>query len=366
MKLFDLIEKYQNFDFESFFQKQDINNIKRVISKNNLEIMDYLTLLSPQMDDTLLEEMAQKANQITKMQFGNTVSIFAPMYLSNICINNCKYCGFRRSNEIPRKKLTTEEIIKEAKKISEDGIKHVLLLTGESYIETPVEYIINAVKSVKKYFNSISIEIYPMDKENYIKLVEAGIDGITIFQETYHKETYANMHEGPKSDFIYRLDTTERAAEAKMRTISIGALLGLYSPYFDSLCTAIHAKYLMDKYPECEVSVSFPRIRPEIGGFKAHSEIDDKLFVQFITAMRLFLHRVSITISTREDASLRDNLIGLGVTKISAGSKTDVGGYTLEDKSTEQFEISDSRTIKEISEMLYKKGHMPIFTDWIS
>lgn len=365
MSFYNKLQEYINIDFDEHIKKQTQQSLQRILSKDNIDIMDYLALLSKNVDNNILEKMAQKSKKITELQFGKTVSIYAPLYLSNHCVNNCKYCGFRVVNKIPRKKLTVDEAVKEAKKLSDDGIKHLLILTGESEKETPIDYIVECINSIKKYFNSISIEIYPMERSGYKVLVENGVDGITIYQETYHEETYATMHQGPKKNYMFRLETPERAAESKMRTIGVGALLGLYNPVFDSFMTALHAKYIMDNYTDSEVSVSFPRIQPEVGGFKPHTEVDNKLFVQCILATRLFLNRAGITISTRENETMRNNLIGLGITKMSAGSKTDVGGYTLEDKSTSQFDISDDRSINEVVKMLEQKGYQAVFSDWI-
>lgn len=364
MSFYDVLKEYKNFDIDSFLKNQSKESILRSLDKEHLDILDYLTLISPNVDDNILEEMAKKSQTITHNQFGKSILIFDPLYISNFCVNNCVYCGFRTSNKVVRKILTKDEILSECYELKNKGVRHILLLTGESKEKTPPEYIAEITKLIKPLFSSISIEVYPMDEADYKTLVSAGIDGITIFQETYNESAYSTLHEGPKKNFLYRLETPERALNSKMRTVGIGALLGLYNPHYDSFMTALHAKYLMDNYTDAEVSISHPRIRPEVGGFKSHSTVDDKTFVKFILATRIFLPRVGITVSTREAPFMRDNLVGLGMTKMSAGAKTDVGGYTLEEKSDSQFEVSDNRDVNEISEMLYSKGYQPVFTDW--
>ena len=366
MTFFDTYNKYKDFDFDSFIKNIKLNDFNISLNKEYKNIFDFLTLIAADIDDTMLENIAKFSYESTIKNFGKTISLYSPLYLANYCVNNCVYCGFKASNKIQRKKLNLDDLKKEAIEIKNLGIKHILILTGESRKDTPVEYILECLNIIKPYFSSISVEIYPLESDEYKLLIENGIDGLTIYQETYHQGNYANLHSGPKKDFLYRLETPDRAASAHIRTIGVGSLLGLYNVYYDVFFTALHADYLMRTYPEIEISVSFPRIRPEVGGYNPYTIIDDKLFVRFIIAMRLFLPKVGILLSTRESASFRDNMIGLGVTKFSAGSKTEVGGYTLddEDKTERQFDISDERSVSEIASVIYKKGYQPIYTDW--
>jgi 2-iminoacetate synthase len=366
MSFYEFKNQYKDFDIIDFSKSRTLKDVENVLAKDKLDILDYATLISDAVDDKTLEHMAEVSKNMTEKQFGRTISIYAPIYLSNYCVNNCKYCGFRKENKIHRRQLEVHEVIEEAKVLSSQGIKHVLILTGENEKISSLDYISSCVQAIKPYFSSISIEVYPVDTKDYERLVALGVDGVTIYQETYDEHTYSIMHSGPKADYKYRIETPDRAAEAKMRTIGVGALLGLYNPIYDNFYTALHAKYLMDKYTDCDISVSFPRIQPEVGGFQAHSTADDRMFLQFLLASRIFLPRIGITVSTRENAVLRDNIIGLGVTKFSAGSKTDVGGYSSPDNTdSEQFIISDDRSIKDITETIYKKGYQPIFTDWV-
>jgi len=365
MTFFDLYKKYEHFDFDTFIKNIKPSDFDISLNKEYKNIFDFLTLIAFDIDNATLEIMATKSQETTLKNFGKTISLYSPLYLANYCVNNCLYCGFKASNKIRRKKLTIDDLKKEAIEIQNLGIKHVLILTGESRHDSSVEYILECLNTIKPYFSSISIEIYPLESDEYKLLIDNGVDGLTIYQETYRQDVYKNLHTGPKKDFVYRLETPDRAASSHIRTIGVGALLGLYDVYYDAFFTALHAYYLIKTYPDIEVSVSFPRIRPEVGGFEPHTVVDDRLFVRLITAMRLFLPKVGILLSTRESASFRDNIMGLGVTKFSAGSKTEVGGYTLDDKTERQFDISDERTVSEIADVIYKKGYQPIYTDWV-
>lgn len=311
-----------------------------------------------------LEEMAEEAQRISLQYFGRAILLYTPMYLSNYCVNKCSYCGFNVDNDVKRNKLSLNEVEKEAKFISSTGLKHILILTGESREHSPVSYIQDCVKILKKYFTSISVEIYPLSEEEYKELVEEGVDGLTIYQEVYDKEKYKEVHlAGPKADYQFRLNAPERACKAHMRTVNIGSLLGLAPWREEVIRTAMHAKYLQDKYPDTELSVSVPRIRPHEGTFKDIIEVSDKDLVQIIIALRIFLPRVGITVSTRESAYMRDNLLALGITKMSAESTTSVGGHTINEDS-KQFEISDGRNVEEIKQMLLAKNYQPVLKDW--
>jgi len=269
------------------------------------------------------------------------------------------------ANDIPRRKLTLHEVELEAQAISGTGLQHLLILTGESRQHSPVSYIADCVSVLRKYFSSISIEVYPLSIEEYAELISAGIDGITIYQEVYDQQIYERVHPaGPKRDYSFRLAAPERAGAAGIRTINIGALLGLNDWRREVFFTGIHAAYLQNKFPDIEIGVSFPRMRPQFGDFKPGYEVSDSDLVQSIAALRLFLPRVGITISTRENAFLRDNLLKLGVTKMSAGSSTAIGGHTDAIDSVGQFEISDRRTVKEMREIISKAGYKPILKDW--
>jgi len=344
----------------------DLSNPDRIrgsLQKTRLNYEDFWGLLSPNASG-ILEEMAQAAGKLTERHFGRNILLYAPLYLSNYCVNQCLYCGFRLDNNITRSKLTPEEVHREAKEIARTGLKHLLILTGESRAHSSVSYIKDCVSRLTPFFPSVSIEIYPLETVEYRELIEAGVDGLTIYQECYDLNIYRELHpRGPKSDFRFRLEAPERAGQAGIRTINVGALLGLADWRKEALITGIHADYLQNKFPEVEISVSFPRMRPYYGGMEPPFPVSDRDLVQIILAFRLFLPRVGITISTREDGKLRDHLIKLGVTKMSAGSSTTVGGYSS-NEGTGQFEIADHRSVAEVYQAIAAQGYKPIFKDW--
>jgi len=357
--------EYRKFDFDGFFYGVTDLDVQRALNKEFIDEMDYLALLSP-MAEKYLEQMAVKAQQLTIRNFGKVIFLFTPLYLSNYCTNKCVYCGFNVTNDIKRSKLTLDEVEQEAEAIRRTGLRHILILTGESRKDSPVSYIKDCVHVLKKRFSSISIEVYPLEEQEYAELVEAGVDGFTMFQEVYNEKLYQELHlGGPKRNYRYRLDAPERACRACMRTVNIGALLGLDEWRRESFFTGLHADYLQDNYPEIEISVSFPRIRPSMGCYEPRYQVTDKNLVQAMLALRIFMPRAGITLSTRENAKLRNNLLGLGVTKMSAGSSTAVGGYSNKSKSESQFDISDERSVEEIKQMIYSKGYQPVFKDWL-
>ena len=356
--------KYKEFDFEGFFDGVTDAHITGALQKERLSEADYLALLSGKAS-AFLEPMARKARQLTLQHFGRVVLLYTPMYLANYCENQCAYCGFNAANNIRRRALSIEEVEMEAKAISSTGLRHILVLTGESRNLSPVSYIKSCIEVLGEYFQSISIEIYPLETGEYRELVEAGADGITIYQEVYDEDVYMSVHlKGPKKNYMYRLNAPERACAASMRSVNTGALLGLADWRKEAFFAGLHADYLQDRYPETEVSVSFPRLRPHAGSFEPGCSVSDRDLVQMMLAFRLFMPRAGITISTRENPALRDNLVGLGVTRMSAGSSTEVGGHVLEDKTEGQFEISDRRSVEEIRRMIFSKGFQPVFKDW--
>lgn len=363
MSFYNERQRYDNFDFELFFEQITDADIKRIIAKNRLTETDYLALLSPRAEKHL-EEMAQKAHRLTVQHFGRVIFLFTPMYLANYCVNQCVYCGFKVHNKLKRKKLTPSEVEREAEIIAATGLKHILILTGESRRESPVSYIRECVEILKKYFTSISIEVYPLEQNEYAELVAAGVDGFTMFQEVYNEEVYAELHPGgPKRNYHFRLEAPERACRAGMRTVNVGALLGLHKWRTEAFFTGLHADYLQNTFPDIEISISQPRMRPQLGGFPPRDEVNDKNLVQYMLAFRLFMPRGGITISTRERAELRDRLVRLGATKMSAGACTAVGGRS-DQESTGQFEISDERSVVEMAGMLYSQGYQPVYKDW--
>lgn len=339
-------------------------DVRRALSKARLDEWDYLTLLSPSAR-AFLEPMARRAHRQTVAQFGRVMVLFTPMYVSNYCENQCMYCGFNATNRIARKHLNFDEVEIEARRISETGLKHILILTGESSTYASMDYLKGCVAILSRYFTSIAIEIYPMETEAYRELNQAGVDAVTVYQETYNEELYDRLHvKGPKKNYRFRIDTPERACEARMRSVNIGALLGLDRPDRESFYTGIHAAYLQKQYPDAEISVSFPRMRPHAGSFEPDHPVDDITLVQSILALRLYMPRAGITISTREDERFRNHILPLGVTRMSAGSTTVVGGHTQEDQNTGQFEISDERSVVDMARFLETSGYQPVYKDW--
>lgn len=365
MSFFATIEQYQGFDFERFFQKVDEAAIERSLSRKTLSALDFLTLLSPKAVGSL-ELMAHKAHQLTVQHFGRTIQMFIPLYISNHCTNHCAYCGFNHTNPILRRKLTLEQIADEAKALARTGMQHVLLLTGEAPQHTPMSYLVEAARCLKRYFASVAIEVYPLAVSEYRQLQEAGVDGMTLFQESYNQEVYQRVHlAGKKRDYPWRLDAPERAAQGGMRVINIGPLLGLAEPRSEIFFTGLHARYLEDSSLETEVAVSLPRFNEAEGDFQPDYLVNDKTFVQFMTALRLFLPRAGLTISTRENAAFRNRILPLGATRYSAGSSTGVGGYTESRiEQTPQFEITDRRSVAKVAAAIAALGYQPVYKDW--
>ncbi len=323
-----------------------------------------LTLISPAAAD-FLEPMARQARDLTVQRFGRTIQLYAPLYVSNYCINSCRYCGYNQGHNYPRRRLTIDEAIADADVIAAEGFRHILLVSGEDPKFITADYLCELAGRLGANFSSISVEIYSMSEPDYAKLFAAGIDGVTLYQETYDRGTYGEHHPaGPKSDYDRRLESPDRFASAGMRRIGIGALLGLGNWRTETLAMGEHAAYLMKKYWRSQVSFSFPRIR------QAHEvrdefvrPVSDRDLVQMMLALRLCFADAGIVLSTRENADLRDNLTPLCVTKMSAGSKTSPGGYTGE-SATKQFEIADNRSPAQIAEMIKASGAEPVWKDW--
>ena len=314
-----------------------------------------------------IEELAQEAKRLTEQNFGRTISIYAPIYLSNYCSSHCTYCGFHSQNKIERVKLTIEETRREMQTVHSTGIRNILLLTGESYKFTPVAYLKDAAIAARDFFQGISLEVHPMLSAEYRELFEAGVDGITVYQETYDRARYAEVHlSGYKKNYDHRRETPLRAAEAGMRQISMGILLGLSQVARDVYELYSHLREMEKAFPGVEYSVSFPRLRTIKGREFALCDVNDQNFIKIICLTRILFHRVGINLSTREEPRLRDHMLGIGITKISAGSNTAVGGYAI--KSTEdqdpQFDTEDKRSVAQVVEMIKTQGFDPVFTDW--
>ncbi len=325
-----------------------------------------LTLISPAAEN-YLEEMAQLAHQLTVQRFGRTIRLYAPLYLSNYCTNSCRYCGFNKENKFERTRLTIDQAVEEANIIASEGFRDILLVSSEDRQFVSVDYLVELARKLRDKFASISIEVYQMSSAEYAKLFEAGIEGVTLYQETYNCEAYTYYHpSGPKSDFDNRLDTPDHIAAAGMREVGLGVLLGLTDWRIETLALAEHAHYLIKRYWQSHVSFSFPRLRPayEIGCSQFRHLLSDKNLVQMITALRLCFADAGLVLSTRERAELRDHLVKLGITKLSAGSKTNPGGYSGYSGAIEQFEIDDIRSPAQVAAMIKQQGFEPVWKDW--
>jgi 2-iminoacetate synthase len=327
-----------------------------------------LALISPAAED-YLEEMAQSAQQLTIQRFGRTIRLYAPLYLSNYCINNCRYCGFNKENKSERRRLTIEQAVNEADVIASENLRDILLVSSEDRKFISIDYLSELAGKLRSKFSSISVEVYQMSSAEYAKLLDAGIEGVTLYQETYNRGAYCYYHlSGPKSDYDNRLDAPERIADAGVREIGLGALLGLTNWRVEAMALGEHAHYLIKRYWQSHVSFSFPRLRPAhiIKDSQFKHLLSDKNLVQMIIALRLCFADAGLVLSTRESAELREHLLEVGVTKVSAGSKTSPGGYSQPTNAIEQFEIDDTRSPAQVAEMIRARGFEPVWKDWDS
>ena len=354
---------------------------------NTRVLRRFASLIEPK-GASALEAMAVDAEKLTRQNFGRTMRLFAPIYLSNECINSCKYCGFSRDNPILRVTLSVDQVEAEARHLLAQGFRNILLVAGEHPKFVSSDYLAQCVARVHSLVPAVSLEVGPMETVDYVPSVRAGAEGLVVYQETYHRANYAELHTaGPKKDFDWRLDCPERAYAAGFRRLGIGALFGLSPWKQEAICLAAHVDHLLRHCWKSSITVSMPRLRPAAGLFKPRHEFDDRAMVQVILALRLCFPQVGIVLSTRESSALRDRLVRLGVTMMSAGSHTEPGGYTGagEDAihqtkrgkvvaviasegehltATEQFAIADDRTPAEVSAMLRQLGLEPVWKDW--
>jgi len=365
MELFkDIFDRYSWDDVLASIQAKTSKDVEAALDATHRTLEDFKALVSPAALP-YLERMAQLSHQLTQRRFGKTIQLYAPMYLSNECTNICTYCGFSVNNKIKRKTLSKDEILQEIKAIKQLGFNHILLVTGESNHMVHVDYFLKAIEIIKPHFANISIEVQPLSQDEYAQLQAAGVYSVLVYQETYHKEKYGEYHiKGKKSNFYNRLETPDRIGLAGMRKIGVGVLLGLEDWRTDSFFCALHLDYLQKTYWQTKYSLSFPRIRPAEGVDISSYHIQDRELVQLICAYRLFNEDVEISISTRESERFRDHLIQLGTTTMSAGSKTNPGGYSEEEDSLEQFAISDERTPAQVASVIADSGYEPVWKDW--
>lgn len=355
-----VLSEVDGFDPSSYTE----SDVRRALS-GDPGIEGFAALLSPAAGN-MLEEIAVRAREETRKHFGNSVCMFTPIYTSNYCQNNCVYCGFNIHNKIRRACLTPEEVDVEMAAIAESGLKEILILTGESRARSDVEYIGMCVEKASEYFSTIGIEVYPMNTDEYAYIQRKGADYVTVFQETYDPERYAELHlAGPKRIFSYRFNAQERAIRAGMRGVAFGALLGLGDFRKDAFACGLHAYHLQRKYPHAEISFSLPRFRPFINNEDRVNQVHEPQLLQVSLAYRLFMPFAGQTISTRERPGFRDNIVGLTATKISAGVSVGIGEHSGTEHGDGQFVISDPRSVDEIADALRQHGLQPVMTDYV-
>jgi 2-iminoacetate synthase len=325
-------------------------------------LVDLSELLAPGVD---LEALAGRAREVTLQRFGRAVRLFAPLYVSNACLSSCTYCGFSKGLDVVRRTLSVPEVVAEAEALVAQGFRHILLVSGEHRIEVSADYLVACVEALRDLVPSISIETQTWSDDTYVRLVEAGLEGAVHYQETYDRERYAEVHvAGWKRDYDRRLASTERAASAGVRRLGIGALLGLSADWRADVATvAEHAAWLQRRYWRTEVTVALPRIKPSASGFQPLVPVSDAEYVQALCALRLAAPEAGIVLSTREPAALRDGLVRIAVTHMSAGSSTEPGGYAHPGEAQEQFAVSDERSPAEVAAMLRAAGYDPVWKD---
>jgi 2-iminoacetate synthase len=370
------------------------NSVRESLSKSKLSLNDFANLISPTAGE-MLETLSARSQKITQQRFGKVIRLFAPLYVSNECINNCSYCGFSRDNAILRVTLSIDEVLREARELKAQGFRNILLVAGEHPKFVSNNYLRDCVAALHAEIPSVSLEVGPMETDEYQPIVAAGADGLVVYQETYDRAIYDAMHTaGPKKNFDWRLETAERAYAAGFRRLGIGALFGLSDWRYEAICVAAHADFLLRHCWKAQVTISLPRLRPCAGEFQPLTHLADRELVQLVCAFRLMFPDAGLVLSTREPARLRDGLIPLGITLISAGSHTEPGGYTGAGKekihhtergrivelasgasewaatnghatnATGQFEIADDRSPGEVAALIRKLGYEPVWKDW--
>jgi len=361
----EIFDRY-NWDHvrEQIYNKAERDVVVALSKQGKRTLNDFMALVAP-VAAPYLEQMAQLSHRITQKRFGKTIQMYIPLYLSNECQNICTYCGFSLNNPIPRKTLSDEEILKEVEVIKSFGYDHVLLVTGEANKTVGMPYFRRVLKLIRPYFSHISMEVQPLDEHEYRTLIKDGLNTVYVYQETYHKDDYKKHHpKGKKSNFYYRMETPDRLGKAGIYKAGLGVLIGLEDWRTDAFFTALHLDYLERTYWQTKYSISFPRLRPFSGGLPPKVIMNDRELVQLICAYRIFNEEVELSLSTREHEKFRDHVIKLGITSISAGSKTDPGGYACGHQELEQFEISDERSPQKVAKMIKQQGYEPVWKDW--
>ena len=360
----DVIERYDWNEVGKEIYSKTKADVEKALQAKHPHIEDFKALVSPAAE-TYIEEMARMSRALTQKRFGKTMQLYIPLYLSNVCTNHCIYCGFNHNNDIKRIILTDEEILAEIKVVKQMGYEHILLLTGESPKEVGVDYITHAMDLIRPYFKQLSLEVYPMSVEEYKVLIQHGLHAVYIYQETYNRMNYTTYHPaGKKRDYTWRINTPDRLGQAEVHKIGLGALLGLEDWRVEAVYMAIHLRYLEKKYWKVKYSLAFPRIRPHVGGFSPNYIVNDKEFAQMIWAFRLFDQDLEMSLTTRESQHFRNHMVDLGITSMSAGSKTDPGGYALFKHELEQFAVNDNRSPNDLMQMIQAQDYEVVWKDW--
>lgn len=362
----ELFDRYNWEEVKASIMTRKPGDVERALSAPKRTLEDFKALISPAAVP-YLEVMAIKSQQLTQKRFGKTIQMYAPMYLSNECNNICTYCGFSFDNKIKRRTLSEKEILQEIAFIKENNFNHILLVSGESDQHVNTAYFLKAVELIRPSFANISIEVQPLSSDDYVALHGAGVFSVLVYQETYHREVYKTYHpKGRKSNFYHRLETPDRIGFSGMHKIGLGVLLGLEDWRTESFFCALHLDYLQRKYWTSKFSISFPRMRPAEGIIDPNVVTTERDLLQMICAYRLFSEDVDLSLSTRESEKFRESIIPLGITSMSAGSKTNPGGYVVEPESLEQFSISDERPSSAMADIIRSKGYEPVWKDWES
>ncbi|ENM5827660.1 2-iminoacetate synthase ThiH [Vibrio metoecus] len=361
------MQRFQLMDWDDIrlsIYAKTARDVEQALSSHKRTLEDFKALISPAAEP-YLEAMAQAAYQATRQRFGNTMSMYIPLYLSNLCSNSCTYCGFSMEHRIKRKTLNVEEVEREIVAIKKMGFDSVLLVTGEHETKVGIDYFRRVLPIIKRAFSYVAMEVQPLQQEEYAQLIELGLDAVMVYQETYHPSTYAQHHlRGNKMDFQFRLETPDRLAKAGVDKIGIGALIGLEDWRTDCFFVAAHLDYLQRQYWKTRYSISFPRLRPCEGALQPKSVMSDRQLVQLICAYRLLNGEVELSLSTRESPEFRNQVAKLGVTSMSAASKTQPGGYADPKVELEQFSVSDERSAAEVSAALMTQGLQVVWQDW--
>ena len=364
------LEVFTQFDWRAMSQRVydcTTADVERALSRGGRgDLHDFCALVSPAAG-AYLEDMAQLSYRLTRKRFGHTTQLYIPMYLSNECHNICTYCGFSVNNKLERITLNRDQLMQEVEAIKRHGFDHILLVTGESHRKVGVDYFSQVLDWLRPHFSSISLEVQALEQEEYARLIEQGLNSVYLYQETYHRENYRQYHpKGHKANMEYRLEAPDRMGRAGIHRIGLAALLGLEDWRIDSSFVALHLAYLERRYWKTRYSISLPRLRPAAGCQSPNVEISDREFVQLICAWRIFNENVEISLSTRERPEFRNHLIGLGITTMSAGSKTDPGGYASTEDELRQFEVNDERDPAAVAAMIRQQGFDPVWKDWDS